>query len=61
MQPSNLKADVGDIAVQQRRFEQQEYDAKGVVVVASAWLLFYGLAFAAFAFKQGVEVFAYLY
>ena len=59
MQP--MKPDVGDIAVQRRRFETQYYDCKGVIVVASAWLLLYGLMFSGFAFRQPADVLAFFY
>jgi hypothetical protein len=55
-----MKPDVRDIAVRRRRFETQDYDHKGVVVVASAWLLVYGLLFGGFAITQAADVLASL-
>lgn len=55
-----MKPDIGDIAMQQRRFETQGYDQKGVIVVASAWLLLYALLFIGFASTKATDVFASL-
>jgi hypothetical protein len=60
MQSPNINADVksqlGKAAVESRRDEQRDYDSKGVLVVASAWLLLYALMFIGLAFTQGAEV-----
>jgi hypothetical protein len=56
-----MKPNVEDIAVRRRRFETQNYDHKGVIVVASAWLLLYGLMYSGFAFRQATDVLASLY
>ena len=61
MRSANINADVSDITVQRRRFEQRNDDYKDVLVVASAWLLFYGVALAGFALTQGSEMLASLY
>jgi hypothetical protein len=55
-----VKPDIGDITMLQRRFETQNYDHKGVIVVASAWLLLYGLLFIGFAFTKAADVMASL-
>lgn len=47
--------------MQPRRHEDSNSDYTGVVVVASAWLFFYGLIFSSAAFKQGAEVLASLF
>jgi hypothetical protein len=59
MQP--MKPDGGGIAVQRPRFETQNYDHKGIIVVASAWLLFYGLMFSGLTFRQAANVLAAFY
>ena len=60
MQSPNINADVkpqlGEAAVESRRYDQRDYDYKGVMVVASAWLLLYVLMFIGLAFKQSAEV-----
>jgi hypothetical protein len=60
MQSPNINVDVksqlGETAVESRRDEQRYYDSKGVLVVASAWLLLYALMFIGLAFTQGAEV-----
>jgi hypothetical protein len=58
---SHSHAGVGDVAVQPRRFEPRDGDYTGVIVVASAWLLFYCVALGGYALKQGFEVLASLY
>lgn len=58
---SMIQSDVGDASVQRRRFEPKDGDYTGVIVVASAWLLFYSLALGGYALKQGFEVLASLY
>lgn len=57
----DLNAQPGETAVQPRRYEDANSDYTGVVVVASAWLLFYSLSFSSVAFKQGAEVLASLF
>ena len=56
-----MNPDVGNIAMRRRRFETQNIDDKGVIVVASAWLVFYGLIFSGLAVKEAVAVMAFLY
>lgn len=46
--------------MQRRRFEAQNHDHKGVIVVASAWFLLYGLLFGGFAFTKAADVMASL-
>ena len=41
-----------------RHYDEQDYDNYGVLVVASAWLLFYCLSLSTFVFKQGADVLA---
>ena len=52
------KSELGEPAVERRRHEQPGYDHKGVVVVASAWLLLYVLLFSGLTIKHGAEVLA---
>ena len=65
MHPSNINADVkpqlGEDALGKRRYKQPEFDHKGVWVVGIAWLLFYGIALAGVALKQGSDMLASLY
>jgi hypothetical protein len=65
MPSSNTNADLnsqfGDTTVQPRRYEDSDSDYTGVVVVASAWLLFYALSFSSVVFKQGKELLASLF
>lgn len=42
--------------MQQRRFETQDYNHKGVIVVASAWLVVYGLLFIGFASTKATDM-----
>jgi hypothetical protein len=56
----NVKPQLGDTTVRRRRHEQQDYDHTGVLVVASAWLIFYGLSFSSLVFKRGTEMLASL-
>ena len=62
MQSSNInvggKPEHGEPAVERRRHKQQDYDHTGVVVMASAWLLLYGLMFSGLTFKHGAEALA---
>jgi hypothetical protein len=53
---ADVKPQLGEAAVESRRYEQRDYDSKGVLVVASAWLLLYALMFIGLVFKQGAEV-----
>ena len=58
MKPLNLE--IGDVALPLNCFEEHHYDHTGVVVIASAWLVLYGLVFSG-AFTQAAETFASLY
>lgn len=53
--------EIGDVTMPLSCFEQHQYDHTGVVVIASAWLVLYGLVFSASAFTPALEVFASLY
>ena len=55
-----VKPEIGDVAVPLNCFEEHHYDHSGVVVIASAWLVLYGLVFSG-AFAQAAETFASLY
>jgi hypothetical protein len=57
----SMNPDVGNVAMRRRRFETQNCDDKGVIVVASAWLVLYGLIFSGFVVKEAVDVVASLY
>ncbi len=65
MRASNINADEKSqsegAAVAIRRYKGPDFDHKGVVVVGIAWLLFYAVALAAVALKEGTELLALLY
>lgn len=63
MKPSNVnvKPQREEAAVTVGRHEPRNDDYAGVIPVATAWLVFYGLAFGVLAFNRGGEVLAYLY
>jgi hypothetical protein len=44
-----------------RRHEYSDCDFTSVTVVATAWLLFYGLSFSGYAFKQGAGLLASMF
>ena len=56
-----VSPEIGDVAMPLSCFEKHHYDHTGVVVIASAWLILYGLVFSGFAFTPVVEAFASLY
>jgi hypothetical protein len=62
VQPSNRTAFVRlqpqNAIARSRHYDEQDYDNYGVLVVASAWLLFYCLSLSTFVFKQGADVLA---
>lgn len=59
MKPIN--PEIGDVAMPLNCFEKHDYDHTGVVVIASAWLVLYGLVFSGFAFTPTAEILASLY
>ncbi len=59
MKPIN--PEIGDVAMPLSCFEKHDSDHTRVVVIASAWLVLYGLVFSGFALTPAVEAFASLY
>jgi len=57
----HVNPDIGDVAMPLSCFENRSSDYTGVLVIASAWLVLYGLVFSGFAFTPAVEAFASLY
>ena len=55
-----ISPEIGDVAMPLNCFEEHHYDHAGVVVIASAWLVLYGLVFSG-VFAQAAETFASLY
>ena len=54
----HIRPNIGDAAIPLSCFEQRGGDYTGVVVIASTWLVFYGLIVAGFALTQATELFA---
>jgi hypothetical protein len=54
----HVRPDIGDVAMPLNCFEQRGSDYAGVAVIASTWLVFYGLIVLSFAFTQATELFA---
>ena len=57
----SVNPEIGDVTMPLNCFEKHDYDHTGVIVIASAWLVLYGLVFSGFAFTPTVEVMASLY
>ena len=55
---NSVKPDIGDVALPLSCFEGQHDDHRGVLVIASAWLVLYGLIVVGFAFTHATELFA---
>jgi hypothetical protein len=53
-----VKPDIGDVTMPLSCLEKHHYDHKGVLVIASAWLVMYIVMFGGFAFTTA---FASLY
>ena len=54
----HIHPDIGDAAMPLSCFEKQASDYTGVLVIASTWLIFYGLIVAGFALTHATELFA---
>jgi hypothetical protein len=59
MKPVN--PEIGDVTMPLSCFEKHHYDHTGAVVIASAWLVLYGLVSSGFAFMQAAQAVASLY
>jgi hypothetical protein len=59
MKPTNPQ--IGDVALPLNCFDGRHHDHSGVIVIASAWLVLYGLVFSASAFKPAAQMLASLY
>jgi hypothetical protein len=54
----HVRPDIGDVAMPLSCFEQRGSDYTGVLVIASTWLVFYGLIVIGFAVTEATELFA---
>ena len=54
----HIRPDIGDAAMPLSCFENRDSDYTGVLVIASTWLILYGLIVASFAFTQATELLA---
>ena len=54
----HVRPDIGDAAMPLSCFEKRDSDYTGVLVIASAWLVLYGLIVIGFAFTHASELFA---
>ena len=54
----HVRPDIGDAAMPLSCFEKRDSDYTGVLVIASAWLILYGLIVVGFAFTHATELFA---
>ena len=54
----HIHPDIGDAAMPLSCFEHRSSDYTGVLVIASAWLVLYGLIVVGFAFTHATELFA---
>jgi hypothetical protein len=54
----HVNPDIGDVAMPLSCFENRSSDYTGVLVIASAWLVLYGLIVVSFAFTHVTELFA---
>jgi hypothetical protein len=59
MKPIN--PEIGDVTMPLNCFDKHHHDHSGVVVIASAWLVLYGIVFSASAFTPAAEMLASLY
>ena len=57
----SVNPEIGDVTMPLNCFEKHDYDHTGVIVIASTWLVLYGLVFSGFAFTPTVEIMASLY
>ena len=61
MRFTNVKPEIDDAVSQRRRIEAWEDDYRGVLIVASAWLLFYVVALTGSVLYQGAAIVASLH
>ena len=54
----HVNPDIGDVAMPLSCVENRSSDYTGVLVIASAWLVLYGLIVVSFAFTHVTELFA---
>ena len=54
----HVRPDIGDAAMPLSCFEKHGSDYTGVLVIASTWLILYGLIAIGFAFTHATELFA---
>ncbi len=54
----HVRPDIGDVAMPLSCFDKRDSDYTGVLVIASTWLILYGLIVAGFAFTHATELFA---
>ncbi len=54
----HVRPDVGDAAMPLTGLEDRGSDYTGVLVIASTWLILYGLVVPSFAFTQATELLA---
>jgi hypothetical protein len=52
------RAEIGDVAMPLSCFERRGSDYTGMVVIASTWLILYGIIVIGFAVTQTTELFA---
>ena len=54
----HIRPDIGDAAMPLSCFEKRGCDYAGILVIASTWLILYGLIVVGFAFTDMTELFA---
>jgi hypothetical protein len=54
----HVRPDIGDAAMPLSCLENRDSDYTGVLMIASTWLILYGLIVASFAFTQATELLA---
>ncbi len=54
----HVHPDIGDAAMPLSRFEQRDGDYTGVMVIASTWLVMFGLIVIGSAFTHAAQLFA---
>jgi hypothetical protein len=55
----HVRPDIGDPTMPLSCFEQRGSDYTGAVVIATSWLILYGLIVIGFAFTEATELFAF--
>jgi hypothetical protein len=54
----HVRPDIGDAAMPLSCFDKHDSDYTGVLVIASTWLILYGIIVVGFAFTHVTELFA---